>query len=343
MEKTPKKMTIQELQKYIISEAMKMLNAGEALEVEMNQNDKEVGSDGNPGTALVKSKEKGGFEKKSDAPAKAENIEATEEATEVKMNQNDKEGGSDEKIAAAVSVEATGSTKKGSSVEGMHNAKFDSKDKNPSVDASKPFEEKKEKVEMNAMDKEGDQKEGAKTFVAAGSEMSKGHSTGQAKANFSEEAKNEKEKAEAIAKAIQLPENFKNKKELLAFISESAKKVSATLLEMDNKQVTEEGLGDMFKKAANKVGQALGTKWDQATAEKEYNTRYARTAQQDAQKYGVDANTYKNAIVKFMMDHGGLITPKNSKWNAQTKQFDSVSTGGGAGSLTGSLGGAYEE
>lgn len=230
MENKPaKQITMQELQKYIISEAMKMLDAGDALEVEMNTMDKEVGSDGKAGTALVKSKEKGGFEKKSEAPAAAENIEDTEEATEVKMNQNDKEGGSDEKVAAAVSVEASKSTNKGPSTEGQPKAKFESKDETPSTDASKPFEDKKEKVEMNSMDKEGDQKEGAKTYVEAGADMSKGHSKGQPKANFSEEAKNEKEKAEAIAKAIQLPENFKNKKEMMNFIFEEAKKLSKLL------------------------------------------------------------------------------------------------------------------
>jgi hypothetical protein len=222
-----KKMTKTELQKYIISEAMKMLDAGDAMEVDMNQNDKEVGSDGHPGTALVKTKEKGGFEKKSEAPEAAENIEETEEATEVDMNQNDKDGGSDEKIAAAVSVEAGSGTKKGESIEGMKNANFESKEKGPSTKASTPFEEKKEKVDMNAMDKTTD--DGAKTYVEAGADMSKGHSTGQAKASWSEAAKNEKEKAEAIAKGIQLPESFRNKADLLSFINEEAKKISKLL------------------------------------------------------------------------------------------------------------------
>lgn len=219
-----KKITKDELKKYIISEAMKMLNVGDVMDVEMNAMDKEVGSDGKEASALVKTKEKGGFEKKSEAPDAAENIENEEESMEVDMNQNDKEGGSDEKVAAAVSVEAASSTKKGESVEGMHNANFESKEKNPSTDVSKPFEEKKEKVEMNSMDKEGE--DGAKTYVEAGSEMSNGHSKGQPKANYSEEAKNEKEKAESIAKAIQLPEGFKNKKDLMNFIKEEAEKLA---------------------------------------------------------------------------------------------------------------------
>jgi hypothetical protein len=219
-----KKLTKDELKKYVISEAMKILQVGDAMEVKMNTMDKEVGSDGKDATALVKIKEKGGFEKKLEAPDAAENIDTEKESMEVKMNQNDKEGGSDEKVAAAVSVDAASSTKKGDSVEGMHNADFESKEKGPSTDASKPFEEKKEKVDMNSMDKPGE--DGAKTFVEAGADMSKGHSTGQAKANYSEEAKNEKEKAEAIAKAIQLPENFKNKKDLMNFIKEEAEKLA---------------------------------------------------------------------------------------------------------------------
>lgn len=218
MKKSSKQITKTDLQKYIISEAMKMLNAGDAMEVEMNQMDTELGSEKKPGTAIVSAE----GEKKSDAPKAAENIEKTEESTEVKMNQNDKEGGSDEKVAAAVSVEAATSTKKGDSIEGMHNSKFESKDKTPSVDASKPFDEKKEKVDMNEMDKEGDQKEGAKAYVEAGTK----DATGQAKANYSEAAKNEKEKAETIAKAIQLPESFKNKKELFNFINEQANKIA---------------------------------------------------------------------------------------------------------------------
>ena len=234
MENNPiKKITAKELQKYIISEAIKMLNAGDAMEADMNTMDKKVGYSGKPGTTLVKAKKNGGFETKSSAPEKADNIEKTEGTTEVKMNQNAKEGGSDEKIAAAVSVEAAGSTKSGSFTQGMKNAKFDSKDKNPSTESSAPFEDKEGDVKMDKMDKVIDN--GTKTFVEPGADMSKGASTGQAKANWSETAKNEKEKAEAIAKAIQLPETFKNKKELLNFINEHAKKVSNTLIENEKK------------------------------------------------------------------------------------------------------------
>jgi hypothetical protein len=76
---------------------------------------------------------------------------------------------------------------------------------------------------MNSMDETKD--EGAKTYVEAGSK----DSTGQPDAKFSEEAKNEKETKEKIAKAIQLPESFKNKQEMLKFINEEAKKIAKML------------------------------------------------------------------------------------------------------------------
>ena len=220
MEKKVQKMSLDAFKQYIISEAMKMLNAGDPMEVDMNSMDKLIGNDG----AKVKTKENGSFESKTKAPdAGSENIEKTEDTVDVDMNQQPSKGGSDEKVAAAVKVEAGSSTKKGDSVEGMKNADFTSKDDQPSTDSSTPFEEKKEKVEMNSMDETKD--EGAKTYVEAGSK----DSTGQPDAKFSEEAKNEKETKENIAKAIQLPESFKNKQEMLKFISEEAKKIAKML------------------------------------------------------------------------------------------------------------------
>jgi len=219
------KLNLKDLQKIIIAEAEKLMNLGDPMDVDMNQNDTKLGN--SKGDSLVGSKEKGGFEKKSSAPKAAKNIEDTEEPLDVDMNEMDSDQGHDEKIAAAVKVDATSSKKSGPSTAGLANAKFDSKKGNPSVGSSEPFEDRKTKVDMNALDKTTDT--GAKTYVEAGADMSKGASTGQAKANFSEKAKNEKEKAEAIAKGIQLPESFKNKAELLNFISEQAKKVSSLI------------------------------------------------------------------------------------------------------------------
>jgi hypothetical protein len=216
------KINLKDLERIIIAEAEKMMNLGDPIDANMNKMDSKLGN--SKGDSLVMSKEKGGFEKKSSAPKAAKNIEDTEEPLDVDMNELDGDQGHDEKIAAAVKVDATGSKKNGPSTAGQANAKFDSKKGNPTVGSSEPFEDRKAKVDMNAEDKEGT--DGAKTYVEPGSEMSKGMSTGQHKANFSEKAKNEKEKAEVIAKGIQLPESFKNKKELMDFINEEAKKLS---------------------------------------------------------------------------------------------------------------------
>jgi hypothetical protein len=219
------KLNLSELKKMIISEAEKIISLGDPLDIDMNK----MTSPGNStGDALVMTKGTGGFVKKSAAPEAAENIDDTEEPLEVDMNEMDGDQGHDEQIAAAVKVDAASSTKKGASVEGMKNSNFESKDKNPSTASSTPFEERKEKVEMNSQDKATD--DGAKTYVEAGAELHKGASTGQHKANFSEKAQNEKETAERIAQAIQLPESFKNKADLINFINEEAKKLSEILL-----------------------------------------------------------------------------------------------------------------
>lgn len=217
-----KNLNLKDLERMIISEAEKIMSLGDPLEVDMNKMSDKLGN--SDGDSLVAIKEKGGFVKKSAAPEKQENIEETEESLEVEMNELDEDQGHDEEISAAVKVDAASSTKNGESTKGQHNADFDSKKGNPSTASSEPFEERKDKVDMNSQDKAVD--DGAKVFAEAGSEMNNGASTGQHKATFSEKAKNEKETAERIAKGIQLPEGFKNKSELLSFINEEAKKLS---------------------------------------------------------------------------------------------------------------------
>jgi hypothetical protein len=221
------KLNLSELKKMIISEAEKIMSLGDPLNADMN---KMTNPGNSTGDALVMAREKGGFTKKSAAPKAAENIEEVEDTIDVDMNDRDNDQGHDEQIAAAVKVDAASSTKKGASVEGMKNSNFESKDKNPSTASSTPFEERKEKVDMNSQDKAD--AGGAKTYVEAGAELHNGASTGQHKASFSEKAQNEKETAERIATGIQLPESFKNKADLLGFINEEAKKVSMLLEKM---------------------------------------------------------------------------------------------------------------
>ena len=225
------KLNLSELKKMIISEAEKIMSLGDPLSVDMN---KMTNPGNSTGDALVMTKGTGGFVKKSAAPDAAENIDDTEEPLEVDMNEMDGDQGHDEQIAAAVKVSAAGSTKKGASVEGMKNSNFESKDKNPSTASSTPFEERKEKVDMNSQDRADNS--GAKTYVEPGAELHKGASTGQHAAKFSEKAQNERETAERIAQGIQLPENFKNKADLLNFINEEAKKLSDVLFEESGKK-----------------------------------------------------------------------------------------------------------
>lgn len=189
-------------------------------------------TDNPEGAAYVSVNKNGTFEKKTKAPVNAvKDLENIGDAIDAKINKFDKEGGSDNKIAAAVEVKATGSSKKGDSVEGMKNADFTSKKQNPTVSKDNdPTQEggkpggKTNEPKMNAEDKAGPQKtsEVTKTMVTAGSDMKDGFSKGQKTAVSHDKAQNEKEKIKKIADAIQLPEGFKSKKELEKFIEEQA-------------------------------------------------------------------------------------------------------------------------
>ncbi len=218
-----KRLIKEEASKILKEGADKIIDAGDTMDVEMNQLDRVDNSDG---SAFTKNTD-GKFEKKK------ANMTNEELPTDVKMNKNDKDQGHDEKIAAAVKVSATNSTKKGTkdnpSIEGMKNGKFDSKKGNQAVKASTPFEDRKEKVDMNSEDRVvGD---GAKTYVEAGGDITgkEKHTTGQKKAVAKEKAPESKETQERIAKGIELPEAFKSKKELMNFINENAKKISKLL------------------------------------------------------------------------------------------------------------------
>lgn len=219
-----KKLIKEEASKILKEEANKIVDAGDTMDVKMNAMDRADNSDGSAYTKNVDGK----FEKK-----KAADMTNEENPTEVKMNKQDKDQGHDEEIAAAAKVEASKSTKKGSKdnphIEGMHNSDFESKKGNQDTKASTPFEDRKDKVEMNSQDSEGEG--GAKTYVEAGGDITgkEKHTTGQKKAVAKEEAPEKDDPYGRIAKGIELPESFKNKKELLGFINEQAKKASKLL------------------------------------------------------------------------------------------------------------------
>lgn len=219
-----KRLIKEEASKLLREEADKIIDAGDTMDVEMNQMDRVDNSDG---SAFTKNTD-GKFEKKK------ANMENAELPTDVKMNKQDDDQGHDEEIAAAAKVDAKGSTKKGTSenpyIEGMHNSDFTAKKGNQGTDASTPYEDRKDKVDMNSQDKNIDDA-GAKTYVEAGSDITgrEKHTTGQKKADSKEKAPSSEDPYGRIAKGIELPESFKNKKELLAFINENAEKVSKLL------------------------------------------------------------------------------------------------------------------
>ena len=220
----------EEFKQYVLAEAAKIISAGNPTDLKMNSMDKLANSDG---AALVKTKEKGGFEKKTEAPVNTpEEFTKVEEPTEVKMNKNDKDQGHDEKIATAVEVEAAKTTKKGGNIEGQHDGTFTSKKDNPKVtednDPTQAGGKPGITPEMNSTDKLID--DGTKTMVTAGAELNKGFNTGQKKAVAHEKAENEKETLKMKVDAVQLPESFKTKKDLLEFIEKESRRLAKELL-----------------------------------------------------------------------------------------------------------------
>ena len=218
-----KRLIKEEASKILKEEADKIIDAGDTMDVKMNAMDRVDNSDG---SAYTKNTD-GKFEKKK------ANMENAEVPTDVKMNKQDKDQGHDEKIAAAAKVDAASSTKKGTTdnphIEGMHNSNFTSKKGNQGTKASTPFEDRNDNPKMNSMDKEVD--EGTKTYVDAGGDIKnrEKHTTGQKKAEVHEKAPEKDDPYGRIAKGIELPEGFQNRKELLTFINEEAKKASKLL------------------------------------------------------------------------------------------------------------------
>lgn len=150
-----------------------------------------------------------------------------------KMNSKDNVEGSDKKSAVAVKVDA-GAKKGGDThTKGQAKANFTSKKEIQGTDASGPFDERVEGLEMNSEDKLVDEK--AKTYVSAGDEKKgNSHTAGQAKAEVHERMPEEEaeEPTDRIATGIEidgsniekdLKESY-TKGELKTFILSEAKK-----------------------------------------------------------------------------------------------------------------------
>lgn len=102
-------------------------------------------------------------------------------------------------------------------------------------------------------------------------------------------------------------------------------------------EINKEELDEIFGGAMQKIGQFMGTKWDQATAEKTFNQSYAKNIAAIAQKLGTDANTAKAGLIKFMMDNGGAAilsgNGMNAQWDPTAKTFKRMASKlGGPGS-----------
>lgn len=153
---------------------------------------------------------------------------STEDATNVKMNSNDKNLGNVD--SAAVEVKASGTMGKSDVHAGQPKPSLKTKETSPSKKASQPFTEKAN-VDMEAMDKEGDDTTAVSVSAGGDSHSKQETNVGMKKSEFKEKAENEKEKEKRIADAIEMKEGmqFRNKKALMDFINEQALKISELL------------------------------------------------------------------------------------------------------------------
>ena len=215
MSKNKFKWTQNQLDEYVDKKVMQLIESdmksdGDATEVKMNK--------------MVDGAETKPVAKVSTTETKSANVAASD-ATKVTMNSMDKEQGSDGDIKAAVKVEAGGDLKSDqSATAGMKDKDATSKTDNPKKDLGAPFDEDGE-AEMNSMDKEVD--EGTKTYVETGSEGvgSQATTVGQKKAVAKVAAPDSKETEPKIADAITMPEGKLNKKELISFGINEARKI----------------------------------------------------------------------------------------------------------------------
>lgn len=228
----------EEFAKYVQEEARKIIkednikSIGIPTDLEMNKMDGSKDSTG----AQVDTKGKTKTEAPTDVPKE---FKTTKDPVEVKMTERD--GGHDEDIATASKIEGTKSEKAGTEtnpfVKGQVKPDVESKTNQPNVTTDNdPTKEggvpgkKLNDAEMNQEDKE-DKTTKPMTQVLGKGEMGKeGFSKGQTDKDVNVVADNEKDEANQklidSIKTIQLPESFKNKKELLEFIKKEALRIS---------------------------------------------------------------------------------------------------------------------
>lgn len=239
-----KKMNFQDLREYVEKVAEKYLkeekteNLGDPTKLKMNQKpETETGTNG----SKVSVSEKGKFKIKNESPKNLpKDTEIIKDPIEIDMKERGE--GSDGDWSTVASVKGTNSKKQGvkNHADGLSKPDVTSKKGNPKVsedaDPTKIGGVEGDKNNVTKMNKEDadDKQTVPKTQVIGKGEKSKeGYSKGQTDQEVNVEPKQEKdeykEKLDSQIKTIQLPESFKNKKELLTFIKKEAKRISKTL------------------------------------------------------------------------------------------------------------------
>lgn len=232
-----------EFVKYVQNEAHKILkeekiqNLGIPIDLKMNQKDGSKNSTG----AQIDTKGKIKTTSPSNLPRE---FKATKDSIDIDMEERD--GGHDEEISTATKIEGAksqkGETDTNPYIKGQAKPNIESKKNQPniSVDADPTKEggvpgKKENDVSMNKEDKE-DKTDKPMTQVLGKGEISKnGFSKGQIDKNVNIKAQNEidtyEQKLRDSIKTIQLPEGFKNKKEMYSFIMKEAVKMSKIISE----------------------------------------------------------------------------------------------------------------
>ena len=234
----------QEFANYVKKRASRIIseeaieNLGDPSKLEMNKNIKSYDNSLGHKTSVDS---KGKFNIETEAPINTpkENT-SIEQPIDVKMSERDE--GTDGKWATAASVQGTEQKKKVSNelADGLANPDVTSKTGNPKVSTeADPTKkggiegDKNNATSMNKEDREDKQITPKTQVLGKGEKNKDGFSNGQTdqEINVTPKQETDKEKAELDAKikTIQLPEAFKNKKELIQFIHENAIKLSQIL------------------------------------------------------------------------------------------------------------------
>lgn len=228
-----------EFSQYVEQQARKIINEnktrnlGDAMELNMNSMDVEKSSEGAQVTAQGKNKK--------EAPTNIpKEFKTTNDAVDVKMNSMSNKGVNNT-VEASVKIEGSNSEKRESEtnpfIKGQPKAKIENKKTQPKVTVENdPTKEggvtggKNNDLKLNSEDKEDKQEVPMTQVVGSGKIDKEGYSNGQTNKQVNTSAKNETDdyenKLRDSIKTIQLPESFKNKKDLLAFIQKEAIKLS---------------------------------------------------------------------------------------------------------------------